>query len=335
MRQLFMGLGIVLVVTAAAFAAKDIYYCPMHPSYTSDKPGNCPICNMSLVKKDAGAGLSDEDKVKKHLGDICLMHNCDKGHDGRPCPMMAVVKKGEKVTCPICGSHIAGFPENTDVNAIQTTIKIDSRKRQLIGVKTSVVEERKIVRTIRAYGQVAQDERWIYAQIYEYERPALYADEQPLVGLHWPVTVDVPAIPGKTFTGKVRLLDRDMDPVTRTTTARIELDQWNKILKKGMSANVNIEIDLGKALAVSQDSVLDTGTRKIVFVDRGEGLIEPREVVLGDKGDSDYEVLAGLKAGEKVIVSGNFLIDSESRLKAVLENAGSDNQSAVTKEHQH
>lgn len=340
MRKILFILGLMMVaagayVTFAQAAPKDVYYCPMHPNYTSDRPGTCPICNMSLVKRDPAAGLSEEDKVKKHLGDICLMHNCHKGHEGRSCPMMVVVKKGEKVSCPICGTHVAGFPENSEINSLHTTIKIDSDKRQLIGVKIATVEERNVFRTIRAYGKVARDSRWVYAQVFEYERPSLYIGERPLVGIRHQASVDLPALPGKSFKGKVRLIERDMDPVTRTTLVRIQLDNWNRVLKQDMSANVNIKIDLGSSLAVLQSAVIDTGTRQIVFIDRGEGVIEPRTVVLGEKGDEYYQVESGLKQGEKVIVSGNFLIDSESRLKAVLENIGSEDQSAPVEGHQH
>src|SRR3989338_11519372 len=89
---------------------EKIYYCPMHPTYTSDRPGTCPICNMNLVKKEITPEMPEAQQVDKHLRDICIMHNCHKSHDGKPCPMMVLAKEGEKVTCPICGTHVAGIP---------------------------------------------------------------------------------------------------------------------------------------------------------------------------------------------------------------------------------
>jgi rubrerythrin len=94
--------------------AKAVYYCPMHPSYTSERPGDCPICNMRLVKKEApaterggsatqGGGSSQQQSAK----DICYLHNCPMVHQGKPCPMLVVAKEGEKITCPICGTHVA------------------------------------------------------------------------------------------------------------------------------------------------------------------------------------------------------------------------------------
>ena len=84
----------------------EVYYCPMHPTYTSDRPSDCPICNMKLVKKETTAQMPDAQQADKHRRDICLMHDCHKKLGGKPCPMMVVAKEGETVTCPICGTYI-------------------------------------------------------------------------------------------------------------------------------------------------------------------------------------------------------------------------------------
>jgi multidrug efflux pump subunit AcrA (membrane-fusion protein) len=85
-----------------------------------------------------------------------------------------------------------------------------------------------------------------------------------------------------------------------------------------MFANVDIKISAGRKLAVPEEAVLDSGTRQVVFVAKGEGLFEPKEVKVGAKLDGYYEVLKGLSPGERVVTSANFLIDSESRLKAAM-----------------
>jgi multidrug efflux pump subunit AcrA (membrane-fusion protein) len=84
--------------------------------------------------------------------------------------------------------------------------------------------------------------------------------------------------------------------------------------------NVEIEADLGQKLVVSRDAVLDSGLEQRVFVDKGNGYFEPRKVKLGARTESDVEVLSGVAAGERVVTSGNFLIDSEARLKSTLGN---------------
>src|SRR3989338_9444278 len=108
---------------SSSVAQKDIYYCPMHPTYTSDRPGTCPICNMSLVKKEEAPAqepaahdhaamaqgsqqTTDEKSINKQAESICLMHNCPKYHDGQLCPMLVLAKPGEEITCPICGTHV-------------------------------------------------------------------------------------------------------------------------------------------------------------------------------------------------------------------------------------
>lgn len=281
----FGVIGGFIFVAMLAFSAlspaaeKGIYYCPMHPSYTSDRPGTCPICNMSLVKKETGS----------------------------------LPKSG--------------------VNNERAPIKLDGQKRQMIGVKTSLVEKKKIFRTIRVYGKVSRDPRWVYAQVFEYERPFLYKGESPLTAMNHKAAVEIPSLPGKTFSGKVRLIDRQMDPVTRTTLVRIQLDNWEKFLKPDMSANIQIKMDLGLSLVVPQSAILDTGLRQVVFVDRSDGLIEPRVIAVGEKGDEHVQVVSGLHEGEKVVTSGNFLVDSESRLKAVLQDA--DAEESVEEGHRH
>jgi Cu(I)/Ag(I) efflux system membrane fusion protein/cobalt-zinc-cadmium efflux system membrane fusion protein len=118
-RQIVIGAGVVVMLVLGAVVvrivqhqfqtarqAKAVYYCPMHPTYTSDRPGDCPICNMRLVKRQVTSAESKPRKGKA-FADICYLHNCPKVHEGRPCPMLVVAKEGEKVTCPICGTHVA------------------------------------------------------------------------------------------------------------------------------------------------------------------------------------------------------------------------------------
>jgi len=152
---------------------------------------------------------------------------------------------------------------------------------------------------------------WMYAQVYEYELPLIQV-EQNLI-------VEVPALSGQTFPGKIRSIDPLVDPTTRTTRIRAQLENPQGQLKPGMYVNATIRVNLGEALTVPQEAVFNTGTKQIVFVDKGQGLFEPRDVVLGSSAEEFDQVKEGLQDGERVVTSGNFLIDSESRLKAALE----------------
>jgi len=104
---------------------------------------------------------------------------------------------------------------------------------------------------------------------------------------------------------------------TRTAKVRLTLPNPGGQLKPQMFTNVEIRIDLGRKLIIPDSAVIDTGKGQVVYVDRGNGTFEPREIQTGLKADGAVEVLRGLKAGEKVASSANFLIDSEAQLKGV------------------
>jgi RND family efflux transporter MFP subunit len=155
---------------------------------------------------------------------------------------------------------------------------------------------------------------WMYAQVYQYELPLIRTGQQ--------LAVDVPALPGRVFHGTIRAIDQMVDPMTRTTRIRAQLQDPQGQLTPDMYVNVAIAVDLGEVLALPEEAVFDTGTRQIVFVDKGQGLFEPRDVTVGTKAEGYYEVKGGMSEGEAVVTSGNFLIDSESRLKAAWEGMG-------------
>jgi hypothetical protein len=122
--------------------------------------------------------------------------------------------------------------------------------------------------------------------------------------------------PGKVYTGKVSYIYPQMDNVTRTAKIRVEFVNPEFTLKPDMYANVDLQIGYGKQVSVPEEAVLDSGGEQIVFVARERGYFEPRRVQLGAKVNNRYIVLSGLKEGEKIVTSGNFLVDSESRLKS-------------------
>lgn len=411
-------------LTTRGGSAQTVYYCPMHPTYTADRPGDCPICNMKLVKREPVT------TQPKNFATICYLHNCEKIHEGKPCPMTVVAKPGEKVTCPVCGTHIAeastppserkilywtdpmipGFkadgpgksPMGMDLVPVYeeetpsasaaapegyAPILVTPQKRQFIGVTTARAERRALTKTIRTVGQIANDPElyqaqqeylqslrgleqvkagampevveqaqrmadasrlrlrrlglsheliddmatwtgpdqsllladpsgrvWLYAPIYEYELP--------LVTIGQTITIEVQAIPGKTLEGTIRAIDSVLDPATRSARVRAVLIDPENILKPEMFVNASIAVMAGEVLAIPEAAVFNTGTKQIVFVDKGQGVFEPRDVSVGVKADGFYEVQGGITEGELVVTSGNFLIDSESRLKAALEGVG-------------
>ncbi len=149
---------------------------------------------------------------------------------------------------------------------------------------------------------------WMLADVFESEAPLVKVGEQAELALN--------CLPGEPLTGAVSYIYPALDESTRTLRVRLDCPNPDGALKPGMFAAVSIAVDLGEQVAVDDDAVLDTGLRQIVFVDKGEGRLEPREVVVGDRADGLAIIARGLEPGERIVTSGNFLVDSESRMKA-------------------
>ncbi len=150
---------------------------------------------------------------------------------------------------------------------------------------------------------------WIVADIYEYELPLIKLGQTARIGLSY--------FPGKEFSTRLDYIYPALAGETRTAKVRFTIPNPDGVLKPQMFTTVEIKINLGNRLAVPSEAVIDTGVRQIVYVDKGEGYFEPREVTTGLKVDDIVEVTGGIKAGEKVASSANFLIDSEAQLKGV------------------
>ena len=164
---------------------------------------------------------------------------------------------------------------------------------------------------------------WIYAEVYEYEVDTL----RP--GLE--LSAEAPSMPGRVYRGKIVSIDPVVNAQTRTARVRALVQTPSESLRPEAFVNVKVHIALGKKLSVPEDSVLDTGERQLVFVRKGEGDFEPREVKLGRQAKGFYEVKSGLSAGEEVVTAANFLIDSESRFRAALSAFGGAAKSTSTK----
>lgn len=149
---------------------------------------------------------------------------------------------------------------------------------------------------------------WVDAQVYE--------ADLPLVKLGQTVSVTLPFVPGQRFSGAVGYIHPRLDPQTRTVRVRIVLDNPELALRPGMYADVRIDVDLGERLVIPQESVVYSGTRRLVFVDLGEGRLQPKEIEVGVRASGMIEVRDGLAAGDRVVSSGNFLIAAESRIRS-------------------
>lgn len=155
---------------------------------------------------------------------------------------------------------------------------------------------------------------WVMAEVFEQDLAHVEVGQ--------PATVSVKAYPGRSFAGRVAFIYPTVGRETRTGTVRIELPNDDGSLKADMYAEVALEVRAGapEMLSVPDSAVIDNGVRRVVLIDHGDGRFEPRPVNLGVRADGYTEIRDGLEAGERVVVSANFLIDAESNLRAALSS---------------
>lgn len=368
---------------SAAETKRAKYHCPMHPTYVSDKPGECPICHMSLVPIESDE--AHEQAVQTAQADPSDKKPLYYRHPMRPDVTSPVPKKDEMGM-----DYVPVYKEETEQAASgvsgQAPVKLTPEREQLIGVRTAPVEKQNLAFLVRASGRVAYDpdlynaiaeykeavraqektkdspwpdvhERsealvrssvlrlrqmglsegqianlaqgpddstnlllgktggsvWVYAQIYEYETGLVKPGQE--------MEVSASALAGRRLWGKVVAVDPILNAETRTLKVRAEVSNPEGLLRPEMYVDAIIHVELGRRLAVPEEAVLDTGTRQLVFVETGPGRYEPRQVELGHEAEDFREVRSGVKEGEKVVISANFLVDSESKLKAAISQS--------------
>lgn len=149
---------------------------------------------------------------------------------------------------------------------------------------------------------------WIMADVFE--------NEASMIRIGMPARVSLSYGNGRKINGRVSYIQPEVDPTTRTLKVRIEADNPGMTLKPDMFVDVEFSVAMSARMTVPAEAVLDTGLRKTVFVDRGNGYIEPRQVETGERIGDRVEIIKGLSPKERIVISGNFLIDSESQLKS-------------------
>jgi Cu(I)/Ag(I) efflux system membrane fusion protein len=371
------------------------WYDPMHPSYTSDKPGIAPDCGMTLVPKYA-----DEMEAMKEMAPGTVLLTPEKQQligirttEVRRDRLQRTIRTVGRLAADdtkIARIHVkvAGWVEKVDVDFVGKLVEkgqplftlyspelvstqqeyliarrgeqylADSPYRQASQGAESLLraarqrlelwdiseeqirkleETGQVSRTLtlyspingfvthrnlyeRAYVTPASDlyeiadlsTIWVYADVYEYE--------VPYVRVGQPATMHLSYYPDKTYSGRVTYIYPTLDPKTRTVKVRLEFPNPDFELKPDMFADVELKVDYGVQTLVPAEAVLDSGLRQMVFLARPGGYFEPRQVKVGPRLEDQYVVLEGLKPGETIVTSGNFLIDSESRLSAATED---------------
>lgn len=380
-----------------------IYYCPMHPNYTANKPGECPICGMDLVLKkvdksqgsEVGKGeifISPEkqqligvktDKVKY----ISLIKKISlKGiveYDERKIFHIHTkiegwieklfvnytgdfVKKGEALftiyspelvsaqqeyLLALKSKNISQNSEFADIKKSSDELISSARKRlkfwdisdeeierlEKTGeikktltiyspysgfvIEKIAVEGMKIMSGDTLYKIADTSSVWVMADVYE--------QDIPFIKLGQTAAIHLLSMSGKALQGKVSYMYPYLESEIRTVKARIDVANPDFVLKPNMFAHVEIDINLGKKLSVFETAVIDTGERQVVVLAKEKGHFKSVEVELGLRVENYYEIVSGVKEGDRVVVNANFLVDSESKMKEALTGMTHDHGSMV------
>ncbi len=382
-------------------ATRTVYYCPMHPDYRSERPGECPICGMTLVPLEPSAAEPAQEHAREegalppgtvHISPIKQQLIGVAYGEVKFEPIEQTIRAVGKITydeTKIARVHpkIEGWIERVHVDyvgkfvrkgeplveiyspelvATQQEYLLALRAKELLGRSSyreiaasadSLYEASKKrlelwdipeedIRRIHQRGQPSRTltlyapvtgfvlarnafERqrvtpetelyviadlstvWVLADVYEYEVPMIRVGQR--------ATMTLPYLPGAVFHGRVAYIYPQVDATTRTVKIRLEFPNPKLTLKPDMYANVEVHVSYGRRLWVPEGAVLDSGEEQIVFVAHTGGYFEPRRVRVGPKVGDRYIILEGLRAGERIVTSGTFLIDSESRLKSALQ----------------
>ncbi|PYK90947.1 MAG: efflux RND transporter periplasmic adaptor subunit [Verrucomicrobia bacterium] len=165
---------------------------------------------------------------------------------------------------------------------------------------------------------------WVWAEFYENELPMLKVGQK--------MDITAKSYPGEKFEGTISLINPFLEEAKRTAKVRIDIPNPDFKLRPAMYVNAELGMDMGEGLTIPVSAVMPTGTRNVAFINKGEGKLEPRIVQLGSKYGESYEVQSGLREGEQVVASANFLIDAESKVQQALnefEPSPSPNESPV------
>ncbi|TGM86363.1 efflux RND transporter periplasmic adaptor subunit [Leptospira licerasiae] len=336
-----LSILIFTVLVMDCSSKKDIYYCPMHPHYTSDRPGTCPICNMDLVKREE----SSEPKDHTNVNNSSQVAEATASEDD--------------------SSHLS--TPSSENNSKELILSFE--KQQSIGIKTELVSRRNLVKKISAYSSVAYDPE-LYSALSEYKEAVrsseflspeiirnlqlrlrqlglgldqirvwtsgardpselilggksgrahiysqIYESDFTIAKVGLPIKFKTDVYPEKEFIGKIKSIDVILDKNNRTLRLRSEVSDPNQLLKPQMFGDAVIEVSLPKVLSVPTSAILDTGKQKIAYVQTAPDRFQAVSVQTGKNIDPWVEILSGVREDQRVVTESTFLIDSEAKIR--------------------
>src|SRR3989338_538828 len=274
---------------------KAIYYCPMHPSYTSDKPGDCPICNMKLVKKEEAEGIEKEDGVPEEAQEGFYVSLEKQQLIGVKTdkviyrPLSKVIRtvgrvafdpelykaQQEYIEAMNTLEGVEGSGQERVINRAEALVEAAKLKLKLQGLDVKQIEELQNTKENDQSLLISSPDSstWVYATIYEYELEWVKLGQE--------AAITSTAYPGKEFKGEIVAVDPGFNAMTRSVRSRIKVENKEGLLKPDMYVDVELQADLGAHLAVAKEAIMDSGLRKIVFLSLDAGRLKPVEIKPG------------------------------------------------------
>lgn len=318
---------------------KTLWTCPMHPQIKKEAPGSCPICAMTLVPVQTEKTSLDEHKAESSdhapfelssyrrqligvkslvVGKKHLVHTINAPGKVAFDPELYAAQ-GEYFVALRQFEELSKSPLADVKRSAKQMLDSAKIRLKVLGLSDDQLQMLNKRKDEGAQSLLPQkgENLLVYAEVFEMDLRSIAPGQD--------VKVSGESLEGKTLRGKVMSVDRMINPNTRTAKVRIEIPEAKTLLRSESYVDVEILTPMGEELAVPTDAILDTGKEAYVYVVKedgsGQGKFEPRKVQVKFHADEESAIASGLTEGERIVTSSNFLIDSESRLKGVLQAA--------------
>lgn len=310
---------------------KEIWYCPMHPTYISDHAGQCPICNMNLVKKETKVESEHKhDQVSEPIKKETEKKENSISISEEKQTLIGI--KTEKAQMRILQKKIISYSKVAYDPELYTAILEYREAKKNIDVENESVSDNTVLNAsivrlkqlgltnyqITEWGNSNKNpdelilgskngRAYIYSSIYEPDIKYIKPGQK--------IVFKTNSYADKTFNGRILSIDSILDEKNRTLRIRSSVSDPESYLKPQMFGNIEINVSLKKSLTVPKSAILNTGKHKLAYIKKGENQFSQVQVKTGNESDDYIEILEGIEEEDEVVTESNFLLDSESRIK--------------------